>query len=521
MPYAVLLDTVSIQKFIYSTNNLKENLGASTIVEWIFQEPLIEAIQSIYPEFSKDIYESWHENPQKILTENGAKVEIGYIGGGNAMIIFKEQSAAEDFVKIWSRNLLIKAPSIIPAAAIGEINLNNNFSNTLLRLFDKLTKNKSEFLPITNIPRHGITAECSRTGLSREVWSSNLLPEADYISSVAFAKLYNAERAKRKHEKILEELGYSSYYCFTSQLDRLGQKKGVESHIAIVHIDGNDMSKRIRETRSLYDLRKLSKALITATKDSLKDMLKTLIDKMPEIQSSELFLIQQEEGRKILPIRPIVIGGDDITFVCDGRLGIWLAKVYLEAFSKKIVPDKLPLSACAGVSITKTKYPFYRGYQISEELLRNAKKVRKEKKDRGCWIDFHISYGGISGSLEQIRENQYETPDCHLLLRPYRLEDLNEMIRALRIFTEKDKNGKPKFPKSKLHKIKEALYSSSIYQEKLLEDFKSKDISLPPYGEDFPGNRLVYGKKTPYFDMIELLEFYPEFALKEDVDEKV
>jgi hypothetical protein len=32
-----------------------------------------------------------------------------------------------------------------------------------------------------------------------------------------------------------------------------------------------------------------------------------------------------ENDKYLLPFRPIVFGGDDVTFICDGRLGLSLA----------------------------------------------------------------------------------------------------------------------------------------------------------------------------------------------------
>jgi predicted DNA-binding ribbon-helix-helix protein len=46
--YGVLLDTVSIQRYIFSTNNLKENIGASRIVEDIYDSHLRRGNQSSF-----------------------------------------------------------------------------------------------------------------------------------------------------------------------------------------------------------------------------------------------------------------------------------------------------------------------------------------------------------------------------------------------------------------------------------------------------------------------------------------
>ena len=80
------------------------------------------------------------------------------------------------------------------------------------------------------------------------------------------------------------------------------------------------------------------------------------------------------------PIRPIIMGGDDITFVSPGKLGIYFAEIFMKEFSEKEVSDGEKLSSCAGVAITKTKYPFYRGYQLAEGLCSNAKKMARKKK---------------------------------------------------------------------------------------------------------------------------------------------
>jgi hypothetical protein len=41
----------------------------------------------------------------------------------------------------------------------------------------------------------------------------------------------------------------------------------------------------------------------------------------------EISLKLSNEGKICLPFRPLVYGGDDVTFVCDGRLGLVLLKL--------------------------------------------------------------------------------------------------------------------------------------------------------------------------------------------------
>ncbi len=392
--HAVLLDTMSIQRYIFSTNRLKENLGASYLVQDIYEEVLKSVLKEIFPSIDYNYLNHWKEKPNVMATiDENRPFEIGYIGGGNALLFFKEKERAESFLKRWTARLLVEAPGIIPAAAILECNI-KNASDTVLKdfiksLFKTLVDNKNKYIPQTIIPRHGITAECPHTGYSMEIWCEKLPKEEQkYISSVSNAKILAAEKAKKKHLAILDKLGLSDRYTFTDEIDRLGQQKGEESYIAIVHIDGNDMGKRFREQKTLKDIRELSKTVAEATLNAFKAVLQKIDSNFEELKRE--FNIQKEDGKFVLPIRPIIIGGDDITFVTDGRLGIYLAKVFLESFERQKASDEKPLSACAGVAITKTKYPFYRGYELSEELCKSAKEKRKEQK---------ILVHGLTGNL--------------------------------------------------------------------------------------------------------------------------
>jgi len=432
--YAVLLDTVSIQGYIFSTNNLKENIGASRIVENIYDSHLKEVIKKLFAVSNDDYYNAWEENPKKkAILEDSSHFEIGYIGGGNALLFFKEEKMAKEFIKRWSMRLLIHCPGLISACAMGKIDF-NDFSKSLKKLFKQLAENKSSFVPQTVIRRYGITAECPNTGYSAELWCEKL-PEEKYVSSVSNAKIMGAEEANKKLQGILQDYGLADKYTFTDEIDKLGQTKKEDSHIAIVHIDGNDMGKRFQSQNDLLGLRRLSSSVRKAALNTFIEMLKGVVENIENGKlEKEGIELQKEKRKTILPLRPIVIGGDDITFVSEGRLGIWLAKIFLEEFQRQDVSDGEPLTACAGVAITKTKYPFYRGYKLSEDLTRSAKDARKNARDNGSWIDFHIAYGGFSGELKEIREYHYRTPSGDdLFLRPYKITDLDELLMRIPI----------------------------------------------------------------------------------------
>jgi len=499
---------------VFGSNKLKENLGASWLIQEIYKKPLEEALSNIRVGYD---FNAWNTNPGKISMKHGDEFEIGYIGGGNALLFFKHKKHAEEFIKKWTTSLLFLSPGVITATACSEINLDNIFSEELSKIFAELHKNKYGQIPNTVIPRHGITAECSHSGYSMEnCWSES---EQTYLSGIAMAKIDASEKAMKELEVENEEIKrlLDDKYCFTDELDKLGQLAG-ESHIAIVHIDGNGMGKRFQNAGTLEALRNLSCSVKKVTSDSFTELVNHVVSKFSEIETALGYGGQnkwpEEKGKKIIPFRPIIIGGDDITFVSEGRLGIYLAKLFLKFFETygADIKDETGkgLSACAGVAITKTKYPFYRGYELSEELCGIAKKIRLKEKE-GSWLDFHISYGGFSGTLSSIRDAHYKSPQGDLLFRPYKIKSTNE--RGFETLVRNTKELKKSFPKNKVKELRQVLTLGKVSVDRFMKHIDARGLKLPDIkGKNYHVN-VFENAITPYFDMVEFMEFYPFFEL--------
>ncbi len=503
--HAVLLDTVSIQKYVFQSNQLKENLGASFLVEEIYRN----------------------------CSKNNELFEVGYIGGGNALLLFQEEAKAKEFIREWTTSLLINAPGIVTAVALDDKFDLDNFTESRNNLFKQLWENKLKYVPETVIPRHGITAECSHSGLSMDVWNAI---EKEYVSAGSNAKIEAAEKAQNEIHKKYKEI-LKDEFCFTNELDKLGGISGEDSHIAIVHIDGNNMAERFKAMYPLEKIRELSKTVNEATESAFSDLLTHIVKRFDDIMESLGFDksdYPKDNGKCILPIRPIVLGGDDITFVCDGKLGIYFAKIFIEAFEKKSVSAGGKLTACAGVAIIKTKYPFYRGYQLAEEICRNAKQKRRKNGDSYSYLDFHISMGGLAGSLEHIRKKYFKVPQGDLLYRPYKIVDSQKNNNSFDLFVKNTGELKKNFPKNKIHELRRVLTLSGEATDQFIAEMKNRKKEFPK----MPGHKsqtLLFQEKdektehdemnsyTPYFDMIELMKFYPDFELngKETANENL
>ena len=97
----------------------------------------------------------------------------------------------------------------------------------------------------------------------------------------------------------------------------------------MVHIDGNSMGKWFQESRDLKNYRHRSRSLKAVTEESFWDLVDEAVDIMPELISENGFAVQKDkDGNKYLPLRPLILGGDDITFVCEGRLGLYFTEKF-------------------------------------------------------------------------------------------------------------------------------------------------------------------------------------------------
>ena len=520
-PYAVLLDTTSIQKYIFQSNKLRTHLGGSQLVISAHEKFLHEAIK-LSTSYSIGINIWQGENGNLLKDFEKYPVQIGYIGGGNALLFFKNEKTANDFLYTYTKLLMIHAPGLQIALAKTDNFDIDKFTDNMDRLLAQLKTNKYRHVPVVELPRHGITADCPQCGLSAEAWNGDV-NETGYVSSGILAKI-NASREFRRNLDHVYEILLNNQFTFTSQLERLGQIKGEDNYIAVVHIDGNQMGDRFADTKSLKELRDLSVSLDKATKTAFWKLIEYLIkhygDLMedighPGVKKGQAPKELTESGLKILPICPIILGGDDVTFVCEGHLGIFLAQKYIEFFQKENVSDEKLLTACAGVAISKTKSRFHQTYYLAEELCARAKALSREQDDGpvSC-IDFHIAARSMSGSLSTIREKHYSVPMGDLLFRPYILSDNLHQKKCFSLCLQKTLELS-RWPRNKIHELGEVLNQSDLAVKEFIQNLKFRKLALPPIAEfpDYAERGFAYNQDTPYFDMIELMMFYPKSQL--------
>lgn len=499
---ALLIDISAKQRYIFGSNRLKLNIGASHIMaHQIFGETLKEAI---HPKLD---LESWKTN-LALLPTNEQPIVVGYIGGGNTLLLFQDKGKIQDFVKAYSKKLLKAYPGLSPTFAVCDNYAPTDLNAAKETLNENLNYNKSLHFTLTTPFKHGIEADCPLTGGAQEVYNDL---EKAWVSNEADSKIKNCAYSQNQLRTELLGEQLKVHYDFSEELEDLCPESE-KRYVAVVHIDGNGMGKMFLEIDKLSDLRQKSVEVSKKLKDSMKALVDYLLSKMEGDTAFGEVGLSKKDGKWILPFRPIINAGDDITFVCHGKLGIHLAEKYIEILNNPAVGG-IGIASCAGVAVFHTKYPFSRMYHLAEELAGSAKK-KVRGFDEACSIEFLISSNGYMGDLEKLKDDmgqQLEGPyqvgcvpvtykdkegkDVPLLT----FESLKEQLRD---FYATNTKSKP-WPKNKIAEMRELMFQNEAQQKAFEQHLRMRGTT---------NEQNIFEKYS--YDAIEMMDFYPKSLLE-------
>ena len=111
-----VLDTPGIQRYIFGSNRLRENIGASELVRRASSTWPLEILSQITDSNVRDP-SSCDLDPQQHIENGSLAAEVVYVGGGNTVILFRERERALQFTAHLSRKLFEQAPGLDLAVA--------------------------------------------------------------------------------------------------------------------------------------------------------------------------------------------------------------------------------------------------------------------------------------------------------------------------------------------------------------------------------------------------------------------
>ena len=401
------------QDFIYKSSKIKEIVGGSYIIRDCFDDCLFPAAEECSEKgiFSyrrknsrEDSDDFTVENFEKRLQE-GYIGEVIYDGGGNFFVLYKDVKIYKEVNRRFYHHLLEKTYSLrVLTTYIDNVDF-ENYSEDQKRLYAKHRKREqreSMISPVNTLP---IVQTDYRTSLP--------LAELQYIGNHEEGRKEKVSlESKKKYEKYsqVEKNGKEDRQIQGSRLlDELVTKRGEESLLAVIYIDGNNMGAQVE--KCLNNLKKDDgtedksyEASVKALRNFSAEIQKHYIT--DRIRDVDALLSEKKNGKR----RFVIYAGDEVTFICNARNAYDVAVEYLTKLAEASEED-LPRTSCAGIAVFHSHAPFPEAYRIAEECCESGKRLMKEEKiEHASLIDFHYCQGAFGTSLEEIRKEE-ETED--------------------------------------------------------------------------------------------------------------
>ncbi len=438
-------DITGIQDYIFASNRMKENMGGSYIVGQLVEQHFVKVLKNCagknpvrvdWETYSK---EGDEENNESVFNDKKIEAEIVYIGGGNVLVIYRDWALYNKVNKAFALEVIVKSASLTMVTEAIPFTLDKDTSYVELRkkLMQKLAETKAtqtrtklnQTLPIfAQEPFKGEPITHSK--------NDELISTEQYLKR-------EATSAGSYFEKFGEQL-------FAKETEDLKKNKGEDSYIAVVHIDGNGMG--------VWLDNQLQEAEKAAESDSaFRTTLQTHRGLSLQITAFfrnvfEKTVAQFTIRHTRLPLRPLILDGDDFTFICQGDLVIPFTQAFLKQLEVEKEEFNFEITACAGAAFVHSHFPFELAYEIAEQCCQNAKNTYY--KDRAIpntipqsYFDFYLVRGSYVKIMDEQRKSQTYLED-----QTYNVENLGKLQSLIRSLNHSEE----RWPHSRLVALYEA-----------------------------------------------------------------
>jgi hypothetical protein len=597
MKHLVLIETSGNQRYIFSTNKLRENIGASELTYQIGTKIVLAAVGRDY-DYENDNGGSrlrqilLNETPIEDQTEENA-VEIIIATSGKALLLTKTPQRAREIVREVTRMALKEMPGLTVHGAIVEISDLVDIHDAVKRVHRKLEEIRHK-IPSNQqrFQRLPFVEPCATSGLpAREVvrFKNDQGEDSFAFSQVTITKRRILAKDKSKisdkdvfdESRIINLLTSAFDVKLPRDLEELEEVFPQAKWLSVIHADGNglgeiflkfdeylDVERNNDEKKTFKSREDARKYLDTYRKFSIALDICTVNAAGFAIKKLQNLLIKQK-SQSVVPVVPIILGGDDLTILCDGKYALKLTYDFLTQFEKETAEisrdfeidgvkiqlnyftdifDSIQgiisqiankafgvnrLGICAGIAIIKPHYPFHQAYDLSEQLLQSAKKSKEISSSLSAF-DYHVLYDSSGIDLDEIRAkfkgfkvarpyivsdkaaaedfvDKNKTKDDERKVKDKRFIEnhhFSQLAKRVEVMRESDKDdpNKRKIPNSQLHTLRERLHLGTAEAEAFAETIRHR---YPDFKELAP--LFFDGNFTHFLDAMEIAEFWEGF----------
>ncbi|TYB45556.1 Cas10/Cmr2 second palm domain-containing protein [Actinomadura chibensis] len=413
--HPVVLSTAGNQDYIFGSNKRRENVGASHLITCVEGEWLDRALAEVGA-----------DGREQRVEEHG--IEVVTANAGGVTILVGDREAGRRIVASITESALREAPGLDVCGAVGEAvewggaqKVADGVADTRELLAVARTTRRGPRLRFPGVP---VAARCGSSGLPAHrvvALQEGRPPEARSAPSLAKLNAFADALPRLAVEMGLraedgENRRAAARDTLSPIVDHLSHKA---EWVGVVHVDGNGLGKVFQRFASIMGgdgkrpageytegLRRLSNGVDECAREAFRSVFAKLRGGGWKARTAEP------------PVLPLILGGDDLTVVCDGELALPFARGYLEEFTRlanghaavggvlRTVEELRGLGACAGVAIVKRQYPFHSAVHLAEELTAEAKAVKRELGQDKSALSFHVLHESAFADLRRLRDQQ-------------------------------------------------------------------------------------------------------------------
>lgn len=471
--HLVMYEISQKQNYIFRTNRLLENTGGSYIIRDLTERP-----EELFATLEHHPAVSFKKEHKKLPEHQGQ-----IVGGGSATYMFNRQEDAEQFARQLSANIIRYFPGIELFLTQREIDWEREYlyckdehMGVIREMQNSLSEKKDRRQQSVFQKSLGIHQPCVSSGLPANrlaIPKQSTNEAAEPRAEELLIKEMVGESARNDiyEERFIKDNSFLAgdiSYQFMEQkyLEKLfaagDASDDRKSYLSIISLDGNAMGLKVQQfltqkfannTDYIERYKEFTEAIDSAYTNAFQRTIKHVLDNRElwersiygdKEKNKELY----EEMASVIPIRPVILSGDDVSFITFGVLGIEIARIYLQYLQQESIEitgkkqEKQTMNACAGVAIIPHRYPFWLGFQLADSLCDNGKKRlqldAKNWQDVGygseqqaydtSLIDWQlVESGGAIEDIEDFRERYFTTEDgASLSMRPYYVQQADD-----------------------------------------------------------------------------------------------
>jgi len=400
--FAYLFEAKGIQRYVFDSGPLRDLVGASDLVASLAQSSIsesgersrLEAGSASVDELCRDligrVWRAVHSDPKDTMPRFSRRA-------GGAFCLHSKSAKELDEVRVlWRLAAMLRCPGLEMTDSrsqhnVGSAKPDQAALDAMQEAYDNAPAPRDNTAAELPPPGHPLTAFVARTGrpTTKLFRYGDDIVEAD---ALAEPQRRRADSLRGRNDGVaLRFLGKDPKkqdYRFPRNLDADEVKKaekpeenpifpfrGDDTRVAVVHADlsglGQTFMKAKEKGRSPEDIFRLAQSIEAA------------IEAAAQRATAASLLPQAIDN--IVPARPIVLGGDDITVLVRADLALPFTKKLLDEIESqtkaslkeltRTFRDALPenLSACAGVAIVRRGQPFLMASAIADDLCKLAK----------------------------------------------------------------------------------------------------------------------------------------------------